>query len=255
VKIDLSNQSYLVTGAGSGIGAACGKFLGSAGAKVWVNDRNPDAAEAVVSRLRGDGAVAFAVPGDVGEPGPWLEPVAEGGALNGIVHCAGFHVPTVIGEAELAVFHCGLRAMVTGPFEITQRLLPNLTDARGACVVFVASVHAMTTEPGVSGYAAAKGAQVSMVRSMFQDLGPKRIRVLSVCPGYVDTPLLAEFFDSQPDPQAARDRADALHPMGRIGTPEDVAGLITFLVSPQAEFINGSSVVIDGGLTAMLYDG
>ncbi len=248
----LTNQHFLVTGAGSGIGAACSRFLAAAGAFVWVNDLRRAAAEETVDAIKGAGGGAQAIEGDVSEPSLWLEPILESGVLHGIVHCAGFDVASAMGDADMHAFDQALAAMVTGPFELSQRLLPNLTEARGACLVFIASVHALATEPGVSAYAAAKGALVSMVRSIAQDLGPRRIRAVAVSPGYVDTPLLDKSFTSMPDPQAARARANELHPLGRIGRPEDIAGLVRFLLSAEAEFINGSNVVIDGGLIAML---
>jgi NAD(P)-dependent dehydrogenase (short-subunit alcohol dehydrogenase family) len=172
--------------------------------------------------------------------------------LHGIVHAAGYDLSTPMGDTEIWAFDRALDVMVIGPFELTQHLLPSLESAQGACLVFIASVHALATEPGVSAYAAAKGAQISMVRSIAQDLGPKKIRAVSVSPGYVDTPLLAKWFESQPDPAETRRHADGLHPLGRIGQAEDIAALVTFLLSPQAEFINGANLVIDGGLTAQL---
>ena len=244
MRIDLSDKIVLVTGAGSGIGAACARSAGESGAFVWVNDLRFETAHRTAAEL----GRAQTLPGDVAEPGDWLDPVDR---LDAIVHCAGYDLYTPVGQADMAEFDRLHQVMVRGPFDLTQRLLPKMNA--GGCVLFIASVHALATEPGTSAYAAAKGAQISMIRSMAQDLGPAKIRVVAVSPGYVDTPLLGKWIESTPDPAATRAHAENLHPLGRIGRPEDVASLVTFLISPMAEFINGTNVVIDGGLTAQLY--
>jgi NAD(P)-dependent dehydrogenase (short-subunit alcohol dehydrogenase family) len=242
MRIDLSNRAFLVTGAGSGIGEACARTIAGAGGMVWVNDLNAAAAERVATSIAG----ASAMPGDVANP-DWTSPIEE---LHGIVHCAGYDAYSPIGETDMELFERLHRVMVSGPFDMTQRLLPKLQ--REGCIVFVASVHAIATEPGTSAYASAKGAQVSMTRSMALDLGPRRIRVLSVSPGYVDTPLLRRWIDGAADPVQTRAHAESVHPLGRLGKPEDIAQLVTFLLSPLAEFVNATNVVIDGGLTAQL---
>jgi NAD(P)-dependent dehydrogenase (short-subunit alcohol dehydrogenase family) len=241
-------MTVFITGAGSGIGRACAHKFASQGAHVFVNDLDPAKAQAVAKEVGGQ-----AVPGDVAEPGPWLDPVVGHGLLHALVHNAGYDLSTPVGGTDMDSFKLLQRILVAGPFEITQRLLPNLKQAEGASVVFVASVHALVTEPGYSAYSAGKGAQLAMIRSMCQDLGPHKVRVVGVAPGYVDTPLLRQWIDSQPDPEATKAHADSLQPLGRIGRAEDIANLVAFLASPEAEFVNGVCVPIDGGLTARLY--
>jgi len=247
VNVDLGGKSFLVTGGGSGIGAACCRQLASAGAFVWVNDRNALAAEETARSIGTGKAVA----GDVALPESWVDEIQ--GPLHGIVNNAGYDLYSPVGETDMAAFEQLQRVMVTGPFALLQCLLPNLEAADGACVLFVSSVHGIATEPATSGYAAAKGAQISMVRSLIQDLGPKRIRAVNVSPGYVDTPLLSKWIDSTEDPAETRSHADGLHPLGRMGRPDDIAQVVTFLLSPLAEFVNGANIVVDGGLTAHLY--
>lgn len=246
--IDLGGKAALVTGAGSGIGAGCARSLAEAGALVWVNDLDPNKAEAVAAEIGGK-----ALPGDVAEPSDWLQPVIEGGALHALVHNAGYDLITRVGATDRAAIDRLLGVQISGPFEITQRLLGSLRQANGAAVVHIASVQAHASNPDASGYAAAKGGLVSMVRSMAQDLGPDRIRVLTVSPGFIDTYLFDAYLESTEDPDATKAFAYGLHPLGRIGTPKDVGDLVTFLVSPYAEFINAANLVIDGGLTARLY--
>ncbi len=248
MKIDLTGKTALVTGAGSGIGAACARFLAEVGALVWVNDLDADRASLVASQIGGR-----ALPGNVAEPGPWLNPLIAHGELHGLVHNAGYDMLSPVGSTDRADFDQLLRVQLTGPFEITQRLLPALQAANGAVVIHIASVHARATNPDTSAYAAAKGGQVAMINSMAQDLGKFGIRVLAVSPGFVDTGLIDAWAQSTPDPAATREFANGLHPLGRIGTPEDIAAFVTFLASPYAEFINATNLVIDGGLTTRLF--
>jgi meso-butanediol dehydrogenase/(S,S)-butanediol dehydrogenase/diacetyl reductase len=193
------------------------------------------------------------LPGDVAEPGEWLAPAIDRGILHTLVHNAGYDVVTRVGETDLAVFERLMRVQVSGPFEITQRLLGPLTEANGAAVIHIASVHAQATNPDTSAYAAAKGALVAMVKSMAQDLGASKIRALTVSPGFIDTHLFEAYVQSSEDPEATKAFAYGLHPLGRIGTPKDVGDLVVFLASTYAEFINATNVVVDGGLSARLF--
>jgi NAD(P)-dependent dehydrogenase (short-subunit alcohol dehydrogenase family) len=247
--IDLANKTALVTGAGSGIGRGCALALAEAGAFVFVNDLDAEKAGAVAQEINGQ-----ALTGDVAEPGDWLNPVLTKGPLHVLVHNAGYDLYTPVGETDMDAFKRLHAVMLTGPYSMVQLLLPSLKMANGAAIIFIASVHGQATTPNCSAYAAAKGGQIAMVRSMCQDLGPFNIRALSVSPGYVDTLLIRQWLDASRDPSTLLAKTQKLHPMGRIGTPEDIGGLVAFLASPLAEYINGVNVTIDGGLTARLLD-
>jgi NAD(P)-dependent dehydrogenase (short-subunit alcohol dehydrogenase family) len=93
---------------------------------------------------------------------------------------------------------------------------------------------------------------VALTRSLAQDLGRVGVRAISISPGFIDTPMVQAWLDSTPDPQATRDRVDTMHPVGRMGTPEDIGNFIAFACSDLGGFIDGVDVVIDGGLTSML---
>lgn len=248
MKIDLTGQTALVTGAGRGIGEACARALADSGALVWVNDINPAEAAATASRIGG-----LPLPGDVAEPGDWLCPVLERGVLHALIHNAGYDLDTPVGQTDRTAFDRLLKVQLSGPFEITQRLLEPLKQAQGAAVIHIASVHARATNPAMAAYAASKGGQVAMVNSLAQDLGPHQIRALAVSPGFIDTSLLDDWVNASNDPAALRASVDALHPLGRVGTPEDIGNLIVFLASPLARFINATNIVIDGGLTTRLF--
>src|SRR5690606_33503900 len=117
----------------------------------------------------------------------------------------------------------------------------------------IASNHAVATIEHIGAYAAAKGGVVSLTRSMALELGKDRIRVNAVCPGFIQTAKLDSFLAGKPDRDRLLAEYVALHPLGRMGTPQDVAHLTAFLLSDYAEFITGACVVIDGGVSGRLF--
>jgi NAD(P)-dependent dehydrogenase (short-subunit alcohol dehydrogenase family) len=241
IEIDLSGKVALVTGAGRGIGLGCARALARAGAFVWVNDLDAEAARRAADEIGGK-----PLPGDVANPSDWLNPAIERGVLHILVHNAGYDFPTPMGATDMAAFDRLHRVQISGPFAITQMLFEQLKAANGAATIYIASVHATITEPLASAYAGGKAAQIAMVRGLALELGEHKIRALAVSPGYVDTALVAASDLSSAE-------IDALHPMGRMGQPEDIGNLVAFLASPLAEFVNGTNVIIDGALTARLY--
>jgi NAD(P)-dependent dehydrogenase (short-subunit alcohol dehydrogenase family) len=247
LKVDLANKCILVTGAGSGIGAACARRLAESGASVWVNDLDKEAAESVAKEIGGHALV-----GDVADPGTWIGPILDRPSLHGIVHNAGYDLWSELESMDRRQAERLHHVMVSGPLQMTQLLLEPLRRAQGACVLFIASIHSRVTESGMISYAAAKGAQVAMVNALSQDLGRYQIRALSVSPGYIDTPIMSEWLAGTNDPVMMRKKVEAIHPLGRIGRPEDVANLVAFLISPLASFMTGTNVVIDGGISTKL---
>ncbi len=243
-----SKSSALVTGAGSGIGRACAIALAADGAEVWVNDIDSAAAERVAAEVGG-----IALPGDVAKPHMWLGPVLAEGKLHTLVHCAGYDLNSRLADSDRAAGERLHQVMLSGPLEMTRLLLPALKAASGACVVFIASVHARVTAADTAAYAAAKAGQIAMVNSLAQDLGPDQIRAVAVSPGYLDSPLMEKWLAQTDDPAAIRSAVCAMHPLGRMGTPEDVGNLVVFLASPKAGFITGTNFVIDGGISTKLH--
>ena len=238
-------RAALVTGAGRGIGEACARALSEAGHHVWINDLDEGEALRVARELGGTPVV-----GDVAAPSDWIGRVLSNGPLDVLVHSAGYDQETPLAGGDVAEFDRMLRLQMSAPFALTSRLLPALTHAGGAAVIFISSVQGRQTYPRMAAYAGAKAGQVGMVKSLALELGAAKIRVLAVSPGYVDTRLMEAWVQSTPNPVTARAEADALHPLGRIGMPADIGALVAFLASPAAEFINGTNIVIDGGLSA-----
>lgn len=152
-------------------------------------------------------------------------------------------------DLTVASWQRTLEVNVLAPFLLSQALLQHLEQAKGS-VINIASVHARLTKPGFVAYATSKAALVGLTRSMAVDLGT-RVRVNAICPAAIATPMLLDGFDGN---EAAFEQLASVHPMGRIGTPADVACAATFLASDEAGFMSGAILGIDGGIGARLHD-
>lgn len=236
----------VVTGASRGIGAATAVTLGRAGADVAVH-YHTHAAEAgvVVERLRAEGRHAFAVQGDLADRASVRsvsrEIASRWDALDVLVHNAGQYPRQPFDKTSDDDFEQQLWMHVVGPAALTRELLPLLRRSGGGRVVFVSSVLAFDGSRHGAPYATAKAAQLGLARSLARELAPG-ITVNVVAPGSIDTAVLA---GDSPTERAERARAI---PLGRIGTPEEVAAAVAFLVSPEARYITGATIPVNGGL-------
>lgn len=256
MHVRLDGRVALVTGAGEGIGRGCALTLAAAGAEVWVNDINPATGEATAADIRRAGGQAHFVRADVSDEAAvhaMFETVAaQSPALHVLVNNAGFNLFKGIQETSLQEWNAIFSVDTAGIYLVTKAALPLLRAAGSASVINIASVHANLTIANITAYAGAKGAVVSMSRSLAQELGPLGIRVNCISPGFMDTPLLARWLATEPDPEATMARVNGYHPVGRIGKPEEIGYLATFLGSDLSGFITGANIVIDGGLTTRL---
>jgi NAD(P)-dependent dehydrogenase (short-subunit alcohol dehydrogenase family) len=256
MEINLEAKTALVTGAGAGIGQGCALALARAGADVIVNDINPMSGQATAVEIQKMGRRSLFVQADVaheGEVRAMFDRIrTRFDALHVLVNNAGLNLFKGIEDTAPEDWTHVLSVDLGGVYLVTRAALPLLRQARQAAVINIASVHAQMTIADITAYAAAKGAVVSMGRSLAQELGPSGIRVNTVSPGFVDTPLLRRWINSEPDPAATVERVLGFHPLGRMGTPEDIGNLVTFLASDLAEFVTGANVPIDGGLSARL---
>jgi NAD(P)-dependent dehydrogenase (short-subunit alcohol dehydrogenase family) len=252
----MTDRTALVTGAGEGIGRACALALADAGASVIVNDVNPDTGEETAAAVRQRGRRGLFVPADVGDDAAvaaMAETVGkEFGALHVLVNNAGVNLFKGLAETTSEEWDRVLGVDLKGIYRVTRATLHLLKQAGGASVTNIASVHAQLTIAEITAYAAAKGGVVSMTRSLAQELGPFGIRVNAVSPGFTRTPMVDRWLASTPNPQETLARVLAFHPLGRIGTPEDIAHMVVFLASDYATVITGANLVVDGGLTTRL---
>jgi len=251
-----SDKVAIVTGAGSGIGRGIAECLAEEGALVIINDIRPDAAEESQRILAEKGYRSEIAVSDISTPsGAELianEAIRCGGRLNLLVNCAGRQIIKRLEQLSPEDWDTVLNVNLKAAYLCTRAALPFLTEQRGA-VINICSVHARATIEGFTCYAASKGGIVALTRAMAIECAPRGVRVNVVSPGTIDTPLLQAYFDSCPDPTQARSEFLKFHPIGRFGTPRDIGQMVAFLGSNEAGFVTGTEVVVDGGMTTLLF--
>ena len=236
----------LVTGAGGAIGGAVARRLAADGFAVAVVDLDLERAQATAAEL--DGAAAFgcdvrheaqvtavrdAVRAELGDP--WL-----------LVNVAGLFFEHRITDLAVEDWDAIIDVNLKGPYLTCKALLPAMIAARSGCIVNVASTAGIRGGHTRAAYNAAKGGEVLLTRSLALDHGPDGVRVNCVCPGLIDTPM-ADWI--RLDPPALSAFEESL-PAGRMGTPDEIAGVVSFLASADASYMHGAVVVADGGVTA-----
>lgn len=248
----------IVTGGESGIGRAAAIKIASGGMPVVITyfaDR--DAAEAVLSQIAREGGRGIAVQTDVGDEQAvealFARAEAEFGIVDRLVNSAGLNMSGVmLRDMALAQFDRLIRADLYGPFLTCRRMVRAVEDAgRGGRIVNISSIHEKAPRPGGVDYDAAKGGLAQLTATLALELAPKQIAVNGVAPGMILTPMNQSALDH---PEELK-RKEAAIPWGRAGTPEEVAELIAFLLSPAAQYITGTTVTIDGALSLTVAQG
>lgn len=239
----------VVTGGTSGIGLAIVRRLVARGFGVIATGRAEAPAE-----LQGELAgLARFVRVDHADPNAAPETAAmiddQFGPLTALVNNVGRRHGAFIGELEHNSLTATLALNVVAPILLTQALVPLFGDAGGA-VVNVSSRLATVGMPGVSGYSASKGAINGFTRAAAVELAPRNIRVNAIAPGMTLTPLIADWLAEQADPDQAAAEVAGQVPLGRLASPEDIAGAAAFLAAPEAAYLTGVILPVDGGYTA-----
>ena len=258
----LKNQKALVTGASSGIGEACALALGAAGAAVAVNYL-ADAGEAnrVVEAIRKAGAEAIAVKADVSREDEvqamFAEMQKEFGTIDILVNNAGLQQDAAFHQMTLKQWNIVIGVNLTGQFlcaraavqEFLRRgVVASVSRAAGK-IICMSSVHEVIPWGGHVNYAASKGGVMQLMKSMAQELAPKKIRVNSIAPGAIKTPINRSAWET---PEAEKELL-SLIPDGRVGTPDDIARAAVWLASDASDYVTGTTLFVDGGMT--LYPG
>lgn len=248
----VKGKSVLVTGAGSGIGRAISLLFAAEGASVVAVDVSENALQ-TVEQIRVSGGQAAAFIGDVGTPSACNQMVGAAvehfGGLHAVIHAAAISrkgtAVTMKEEDWLEIVNVNLNSA----FYLSKAAVP-LLSKDGGVILFIASQLGLVGTQDSIAYSAAKGAVVNMSRSMALDHAMDGIRVNCLCPGPVDTPFLHASFQRQVDPERARALSLDKIPLGRFGTPQEIAYAALFLASDEASFITGATLVADGGYTA-----
>lgn len=256
---EFTGNVAVVTGGSLGIGRATSLRLAQGGASVVVNGRRPEHVTETVAAIHAIGGNAIGVAADAGASADATSIIQSAidhfGGLDILVCCAGIQrYGTVVETSEETwdeVMTINLKAMF-----LTSRLaIPAMRERGGGAIVLVSSVQGLATQKTVAAYSTSKAAINGLARAMAVDHAADNIRVNAVCPASVETPMLHEAANLHKGTgTAAATLASwgAMHPLGRVGQPEEIADLITFLVSSRASFITGAEFKIDGGMMAEL---
>jgi 2-keto-3-deoxy-L-fuconate dehydrogenase len=249
----LAGKVALITGAGSGIGAAIADVLASAGAHVFATDRDASTADATAARIREAGGRADAVALDVVDDDACralADTVARAtGGLDVLVNNAGIgHVGTLVttGGADLDRLY---RVNVRGVFNVSQAFLPGMLQRRTGSIINMASVGGTVGIRDRLAYCMTKFAVVGLTKSMALDHAADGVRVNCICPGRVETPFVAARLREYADPDQAHRQMSSSQSLGRMGRPEEIAAAALYLASDEAAFVTGSALMIDGGWT------
>jgi NAD(P)-dependent dehydrogenase (short-subunit alcohol dehydrogenase family) len=247
----LSGRTALVTGAGSGIGAAIAELMASVGAYVFATDRDAATAHATAERIKEAGNRAESLTLDVADEAACARAVdavtRSKGALDILVNNAGIgHVGTMVTTrgADLDRLY---QVNVRGVFNMSKAFLGGMIERKRGAIVNMASVAGVVGIKDRLAYATTKFAVVGLTKCMALDHATDGVRVNCICPGRVKTPFVAARLQEYPDPERAYREMSATQAMGRMGTPEEIAAAAVYLASDDASFVTGSALMIDGG--------
>lgn len=253
--MEFEGKTAVVTGAAKGIGWGIAKVFAERGAKVVIVDWDEETGEKTAQELSDAGHEVLFVACDVSQEDQVKAMVQKAmdayGRIDVLVNNAGVGVYKPVLEASSEDWdHC-LSVNLKGVFLCSKYVIPHMQGLGKGAIVNISSVHSHATVNGVAPYAASKGGITALTRNMAIDYGPT-IRVNSIAPGWVLTPLIQGIFDSYDDPEAQQKAVEERQVMKRIGRPEDVGHAAAFLASDDADFVTGAQLFVDGGLTAQL---
>lgn len=250
----LAGKTALVTGAGSGIGAAIAAVFARAGARVVVTDINDEKATAQGAELRKEGLQVEVSALNVADEEACVRVAADVqtrfGDLDILVNNAGVgHVGTLL-QTTSADFERLWRVNVLGVFQLTRAFLPRMVERQGGCIINIASIGGIVAVRDRLAYTTTKFAVVGFTKALALDHARQGIRCNCICPCRVETPFVTAMIAQYPDPQKAREDMEASQAIGRMARPEEVAAAALYLASDEAAAVTGSAMIVDGGWSA-----
>ena len=242
----LCGKVAVVSGGAQNIGLAIARRLAAEGAQVVVGDLNPPPDSDGIAFCRADVC-------DESECAALMDFAAQrGGGVDILVCAAGVAVERKILETSSSEWERVMRVNATGIFLCAKAVLPHMRARGGGAMILIGSIEGLAANPMHGAYAASKAAAHALARAIARDHGADGIRCNAIAPGWIQTPFNDNLLAQYPDPQAAEDAVRAMHPLGRLGTPDDVAAMVAWLASSDSDFVNGQTLAVDGGRTAQL---
>ena len=252
----LTGKSAVVTGAASGIGRETALRFAGEGAALVCADRDEAGAAAVAAEIAAKGGTALGVAADITSESDVAtlvdEALAARGNVDVLVNNAGVTILGGVAELTEADWQREIDINLTGAWRVSKAFWPHFAQAGGGVILSTASIAGIIAAPQDAAYVASKAGLIMLTRCMALDGASVGIRANCICPGFVDTPMFDGFLAEQPDPAGALARCAGRTPLGRIGTPRDIADGFVYLASDDARWVTGTALVIDGGLTAGL---
>lgn len=249
----VANKHILITGGGSGIGAACARLLASRGALVGVADINHANADAVVTDINEQGGNAYSVVVDVTKAESVSDMFAtafsQRSGLDIVINNAGVdHTPAPMLDVPDESLMKNLEVNLVGVWYCMKQAIAHMLKHGGGQVINIASVAGLRSAPMISAYSAAKHGVIGLTRSVAVEYARANIRINAVCPSFVDTPMVQGVLSHLDE--KGKNAIIKANPMKRLGKPEEIAGAIAWLCTDESSFMTGQSVVLDGGMLA-----
>jgi NAD(P)-dependent dehydrogenase (short-subunit alcohol dehydrogenase family) len=249
----LANKVALVSGAAAGIGRGIALKFAAEGASVGVLDLNLEPCQKVVAEIEAKGGKALALEADVRDERSVTRAVKALGEAFGtitvLVNNAALMPSGIIHETSPEAFDSCFAVNVRGAYLLSRAVLPGMLEVHSGSIIHMASVTGLLGLPGIAAYSASKGALIALTRAMSTDYARQGIRVNAISPGTIDSPMLHNFVAAQSHPDYFRQAFDEMHPIGRVGTIDEVANVFVFLASDEASFVTGANYTVDGGLS------
>lgn len=250
--LELANKVAIVTGGSSGIGRAISLLFAREGAKVMIADIN--SAEDSLATIRNAGGQAEFIKTDVSDSSQVRRLVSETlrmlGTVDVVCNNAGIELLKLLTETGEDEWDRVIDINLKGPFLVSKYVLPHMMSKKDGVIVNIASQLGVVGAERFSAYCASKGGLILLTKAMALECAKYGVRVNCVCPGAIETPMLDREVNLEKRPDEARIRFVSKHPVGRLGSPEEVANAVLFLASDKASFITGEALLVDGAYVA-----